>query len=424
MSNFLILSEGGDGCGLALRLQAEGHKCKIWIREPDGENRCEGLIEKTDDVTFGDIIIADCTGFGEICDTLRESGRLVFSGSKLHDRLETDREFAEEVMNEVNIPTPRASYFKGLQAWEDAREFISGAKGSATGARVVFKPGGRLSGVLPSYVSHDTEDMLGMLDHFKSKIHDEPEFEIQEFIEGVAISTEGWFTGTDFLRPFNHTIERKQLMCGDLGPSGGCTGNLVWLVDDEDDPLVQELLKLKSFLAEHRYVGPIDLNAVVGESGIYALEFTPRFGYDAFPTFLYGLFEGDFGWFVSCMVRGWARMDLRDAFAAGVRITIPPWPSEEHLAEVGIPIRGWTSSDLRMVYPYDVKLQGDMLVTSGGWGIIGVVNGVGDSITEAFEEASRLCKKAMIPDKQYRLDLGEACAKDYRKVGSLLRELA
>jgi phosphoribosylamine---glycine ligase len=421
MSNFLILSEAGDGCGLALRLQAEGHKCRIWIREPDGAERCEGLIEKTDDATFGDVVIADCTGFGDILDAMRENGRLVFGGSKLHDRLETDREFAREVMTHSGIATPDGQYFKGETAWEDARELISGDE--ATDSRLVFKPGGRLSGVLPSYVSSDNDDMLAMLEFFKSKMFGEAEFELQEFVEGIAISTEGWFDGTDFIRPFNHTIERKQLMNNDLGPSGGCTGNLVWLVDDESDPLVQELLKLEEFLAEHRYVGPIDLNAVVGESGISALEFTPRFGYDAFPTFLYGLFERDFGGFVSDMVRGRARMDLRSGFAAGIRISVPPWPSEDHLAEPGIPVRGWTSNDLKMIYPFDVKLQGDSLVTSGGWGIIGVVNGVDDSIAGAFDMAMRLAKKAMIPDKQYRTDLAEICVSDYRKIGSLLREM-
>jgi phosphoribosylamine---glycine ligase len=424
MSNFLILSEVGDGCGLALRLQAEGHKCRVWIAESDVERRSgvEGLVEETDDITFGDIVIADSVGFGDLCDMFREGGRLVFGGSRLHDRLENDREYAKGIMDEVGIPTPKGTYFKGERSWEDARELISG--GSATDSRYAFKPGGRLSGVVPSYVSADADDMILMLDFYKTKFGaSEAEFEIQDFIEGIAVSTEGWFDGTDFVRPFNHTIERKQLMNGDVGPSGGCTGNLVWIVDDEDDPLVVELLKMKPFLKEHRYVGPIDLNAVVGESGIFALEFTPRFGYDAFPTYLYGLFAGDFGGFVSDMVRGRARMDLVDSFAAGIRITIPPWPSEDSYAKVGVPIRGWTSNDLKMVYPYDVKLQGDMLVSSGGWGAIGVANGVDDSISGAFAKAQKLCEKVKIANKQYRTDLAECCASDYRKIGSLLKEM-
>lgn len=427
MARFLILSEGGDGCGLAMRLQSEGHNVRIWIREPEAAHRCEGLIQTTDDdsVEYGEVVVADCTGFGPILDRMRDAGVPVFSGSSLHDRLETDREFAKRVMEESGIQTPKSTYLRGPEAWQDAEEYI----GESESERLVFKPGGSLSGVLPSFVSHDGEELLRMLDYFKNKVGStEPEFEIQEFVDGIAISTEGWFDGVDFLRPFNHTIERKQLMCGDLGPSGGCTGNLVWLIDDEDDPLVQALLRLKPLLAEHRYVGPIDLNAVVAENddGVFGLEFTPRFGYDAFPTFLQ-LVGGNFGSFIDRIARGQEVFDfseiLYDKYAGGVRITIPPWPSEDHNAEAGIPIRGWTSSNLQFVYPYDIKLEGEELATSGGWGIIGVVNGIGDSIADAFDGAYKLCKKAMIPDKQYRMDLAEVCTKDYRAVGKLLREL-
>lgn len=423
MSQFLILSEGGDGCGLAMRLQDEGHDARIWIRELDGEHRCEGLIQKTDDLSFGDIIIADCTGFGQICDAFRESDRLVFGGSILHDRLESDRKFAKQVMEDADILTPESEYMEGPSAWDDAKEYVA----SSEAKRLVFKPGGRLSGVIPSYVASDSEDLLQMLEFFRQKVGDvEPEFELQEFIEGVAISTEGWFNGHDFIPPFNHTIERKQLMDSDIGPSGGCTGNLVWLDGDEADPLVVSLTGLTSFLREHSYVGPIDLNAVISEKGIYGLEFTPRFGYDAFPTYLTGFFGGDFGSFVSDIVRGRdAQAQLNDGikFAAGVRLTIPPWPNEDYLASPGIPVRGWSSADLKMVYPYDICLHGENLVTSGGWGIIGVVNGTGGRIDEAFDKAYRICKKAQIPDKQYRTDLAEVCAKDYRKAGSLLAEL-
>lgn len=420
MARFLILSEGGDGGGLALRLQEEGHEVRIWIRELDAEHRCEGLIEKTDDYEFGEIIVADCTGFGSILDALREAGRLVFSGSSLHDRLETDRRYAKKVMEDCNIETPSSIYLTGPDAWDQASEAIGESE------RLVFKPGGNLSGVLPSYVSKGPEDLLQMLEFFKSKISEaEPEFELQEFKDGIAISTEGWFNGSRFVGAFNHTIERKQLMVGDLGPSGGCTGNAVWIVDEEDDPLVGELRKLTSFLAKHRYIGPIDLNAVVSEEGIYGLEFTPRFGYDAFPTYLYGLFQENFGNFIASLARGdepSIRLPIGH-FAAGVRISIPPWPNEDNLASPGIPVRGLTSGDRKMFYPYDVMLKGDELVSSGGWGIIGVMNGVGASLKEAFGDVYRSVKHLEIPDMQYRTDLYEVCASDYRKVGSLLRSM-
>jgi phosphoribosylamine---glycine ligase len=423
VSKFLILSEGGDGCGLAIRLKNEGHEVRIWIRELDAEHRCKGLVETADSFEFGEVIIADCTGFGAIMDNHRSDGRLCFGGSSVHDRLETDRRYAKEVMEEAGIQTPDSEYFTGEDAWTEAEEYIR----ASSADRLVFKPGGSLSGVVPSYVSSDNEDLLEMLAFYKSKVGDiEPEFEIQEFVGGIAISTEGWFDGYKWIEPFNHTIERKQFLNADLGPSGGCTGNLVWNVDPADgDPLVAQLQGLTEFLQEHRYVGPIDLNAVVGEKGIFGLEFTPRFGYDAFPTFLHSMYEGDFGDLVHRMAKGDGpnQMAVKDGYGAGVRITIPPWPNEEYLAKPGIPIRGWRSSDLLSIYPYDIQLKGDELATSGGWGIIGVLNGFGSSIDEAFEMAYKLAKKARIPDKQYRTDLAEVCSKDFRKAAKLLEEV-
>lgn len=420
MSRFLILSVGGDGCGLALRLQSEGHDARIWIQEPDAEHRCEGLVQSTDEQSFGEIIIADCTGFGPILDVMHENGRLIFGGSSFHDRLEGDREFSKEIMLEAGIQTPDSIYLKGPDAWEKAIEFVN----SST-SRLVLKPGGKLSGVIPSYVSSDSEDLIGMLGYFRTKVKGEAEFELQEFKEGICVSTEGWFNGNTFVGPFNHTIERKQLMCGDIGPSGGCTGNLVWTVDNDGDPLVDALLGMASILRRENYIGPIDLNAVVGDEGFYGLEFTPRFGYDAFPTFLHGLFEGNFGSWVSNLSRGGSEDPaLRSGFAAGVRISLPPWPSEDFKAQAGIPIRGLTAADLRFFYPYDVALKGDELESSGGWGIVGVINGVGDTLNDAFDDAYRSVKHLRIPDMQYRTDLGEVCGKDFRKLASLMREMA
>src|SRR5260370_30432194 len=175
-------------------------------------------------------------------------------------------------------------------------------------------------------------------------------------------------------------------MNDDIGSSGGCTGNLVWNCD-VDDPLVLELAKITPFLIEHDYRGPIDLNCVVNEENIYGLEFTPRFGYDAFPTFLCGLYHGHIGYLLSALSSGneISELETLDGFAGGVRLSLPPWPSEKFHAEENVPIKGLKDSDLEdWFYAYDIKKTDDALTTSGGYGITGVVNGFGSSIEEAF----------------------------------------
>lgn len=413
---FTLLSQGGDGVGLAIRLRAEGHQVKLWIRESETEDRGKGLIDRADSVEQGEIIIADCTGAGAICDNLRSHGALVFGGSCLADRLEADRDFAQQVMERCGIATPEAQSFND---WDAAIEFIK-----KSDKRLVFKPEGSLSGNIPSYCAKDNEELLSSIDHFKILAGpNKPEFTLQEFIEGTAVSTEAWFDGNKFIEPFNHTIETKHFLNGNLGPSGGCTGNLVWLAD-RSDPVVREtVLRMEGFLREHAYIGAIDVNAVVSEQGVYALEFTPRFGYDAFPTYLQTIYTGEFGWLIYQMARGEATtQDVTDRFGAGVRVTIPPWPNERHKpeAERGVAILGLDPRDLATnFYPYDVELRDGQLYSSGGYGVLGVVNESGDSCGEAFTRAYDRVEQLQVVDLQYRTDLGEVIRNDYRELERL-----
>lgn len=413
--SFLIISEGGDGLGLALRLQAEGHKTSMWIRDPIADQRGEGLVQKGTIPEYGSILIADCTGAGAILDSYKSANGRVYAGSQLQDKMESDRGFADEIFKKAGIRQPASEEFND---WEEAKSFVE-AQDDDT--KLVFKPGGKFSGVLPSYVPHDNADLLHMLGHFKTIVGEhEPDFVLQEFIKGACISSEVWCSKGKILEPTNHTLERKQLMVNDLGPSGGCTGNVVWGCFERDCPVCESLYKLQDFLEESEYNGCLDTNSVVSADGeTYALEFTPRFGYDAFPTYLYGLFEGNFGEFINDCCRGdAANFSLKNGYAAGIRVSIPPWPSEDYHAKADIRMAGLRESDLETFYPYEVNLQGDSsFVTSGGWGIVGVAVGYSEEgIEEAFEESLKLCRRLRLPDKQYRTDLGETFKKELTQI--------
>jgi phosphoribosylamine--glycine ligase len=417
MGKFLILSQAGDGVGLAMRLKAEGHSAKIQIFESDYENQGKGIVDCCSTYEFGQIVIADVTSYGPLLEKFRDDGVPIFAGGVFADKLEKDRRFAEEVMSGVGIATPKA---ETVEAWKDAARVIR----EFDAEKIVIKPGGLLSGVLPSYVASSTEDALAMLEQFKKK-HPQAEIEltIQEFIEGIAVSTEGWFNGRNWIEGmFNHTLERKQFLNDDLGPSGGCTGNVVWRCDS-DDPLVEETLtKLTDVLQKHLYVGPIDINCVVNKEGVYGLEFTPRFGYDAFPTLLYSLCDFDFGSFVDDLARGLdSDVGLTEGYGAGVRLSLPPWPNEQFKHDGGVAIRGLDKmEDRAMFYPFGVCLSEEELLSCKGVGILGVVCGHGDTIGKAFGRSYALIEKMQVSDLQYRTDLAKVFAKEFEALQELV----
>jgi len=413
MSRFLVLSDDGYGVGLSLRLEAEGHEVRTWVKDPSGDDFCKGLIQKADKYSYCQNVIADCTNFGALLDMLRDSGVATFGGSSFADELEGDRELSEEVMQSVKIDTPKSTR---VSSWDDAAKKVE--RLAQNSGRVVLKPEGELSGVVPSYVAHDEADALAALKDFERQAGAaEPQLVIQEFIEGVAVSTEGWFNGEDWAEGmFNHTLEKKATLNGDLGPDAGCAGNIVWRCDSKD-PIVEETLqKLTNTLREKHYVGPFDINCVVNKKGIYGLEFTPRFGYDAMPTLLYALCDFNFGSFVYDMahLRGLGQA-LKEGFGTGVRLTLPK-DNREHLR-----IGGLEYETFQSLYPFAVQYDDkNGFTTAPNSDHLGVVNAFGDTIGEAFARVYDVCSRIKVRGLGYRTDLSESLLKDFRELRQIL----
>lgn len=416
---FLFLSGAGDGLGLGLYLKRKGHNVAVWIREKRARNNYNGLLQKLkvwdEYLDKETVVIFDSTGGGNTADRLQKMGYKVFGGSTFADHLEKDRGAAFELLKQVGVKMPHSETF---YSWADGKAYAA-----KSDKRLVFKPSGKLAegqndNLLGSYVSYGAEDMAKMIDYFSTLTGDPPEFELQDFVEGgVAISTEGWFNGEKFITPFNHTVERKQLMNGNLGPSGGCSGNFVWKADRLNHIIEQGILKTEPLLQEYEYVGPIDLNTIVTQDGVYALEFTPRFGYDALPAFL-ELYNGDLGELIYSLASGEKpeQMSLHSGFASALRITIPPYPSNEFKPMGGVPVLGFTKEDKEHLFYYDVELKRDgSLVTTACYGVVVAVTALADTPSDTMTKVKALAEKSKIPEKQYRTDLGWELGKDYNE---------
>ena len=402
----------------------------MWIREKVTKSVADNMVEKVGDVEDlthdaepdRDVFLFDVTGNGIVADYLRHQGFAVLGGSVLCDRLERDRSFGYSVMADCEIDTPETRSFTDF---ERAIAFVE----KNPDRRWVYKPSKGLGDLSPSHVSYDAPDLIQML----SNIHDEadiaePQFELQSFESGVALSTELWFQNGELIEPLvNHTLERKELMNDDVGPSGGCSGNLTWFCAGCKACRVAR--QLVSWALSERYHGMLDLNVIVSRRRIYGLEFTPRFGYDAAPTLLFELVRGGVGAFLETVARGQVdRLDLRDGFAGGIRLTVPPYPTEiihntiNCEAEENVPIRG--IDDDRDIYWYDVKKDSEgNLVTSGAYGVIGVFSAHSADPRHAVAKPLEPLRALKLKNKQFRTDLHNVFVNDLEKLETIGVEL-
>lgn len=421
MAKFLIVSGYGDGAAIGWRLKQEGNEVALYVKDRHFEHAWEGILKKvTKWESFLDrttTVIFDSTGGGKSADRLRQQGYAVFGSSLYADQLELDRTFGAELMTGSGIKIPETHTFTNL---DEGQAFAKRNKDKIW----CFKPSGQMPAYL-TYIPSDAEDMVRYFDYLKKLMKNEAvEFELQQYIEGVAVSTEAWCDGTRFIHPFNHTIEKKRYGNDDLGPGTGCMGNVVW-AEPNACRVVREGIALVEDQVVAGGIGAIsfDLNTIVNADGVWGLEWTPRFGYDAISCFL-RLYEGEVAKLFHDAARGtWeGEMQLHEGFAGGVRLSIPPFPDEQHPCGPGTPLRGFTKEDVaKNCYFYEVMTgpHSGALVHSGGIGAICSATGVALTPCESLTVPYAVCERAKIPNKYYRTDLKEEFEKMYNEFLSL-----
>jgi phosphoribosylamine--glycine ligase len=404
---FLLYSTSGEGAQILKRISDEGNDCALYIHEKVYHNVFEGMLNRVDNpesfIDKDTIIIFDMSGNGKIADQWKAKGHHVFGASRFADDLEHDRNFGFDMMKQCGIKIPKYTEFR---RFSDGIKFAQESKD-----RLVFKPNGSMPCKL-TYVSEDSEQLVEYLKFVEKRFgKDIDSFVLQEFIEGVVVSSEAWYSNGLWVPPCNHTVEVKKSMNDDLGPSTGCSGNITW--NDDSEIIAQGISKFDKLAKEHSFTGQIDLNAVVNESGVYGLEWTPRMGYDATPTYL-TLVEEDLGEFFANMAKGTPSDNISTdlSYAGAIRISIPPYPMEvksgvdtERLSpNEGIPIQDW-EDDQGNLYFYEVMMENDILVHSGGTGVIALALSKSDKLEDLLDQPYDIADRIKIPDKQYRTDL-------------------
>jgi hypothetical protein len=255
---------------------------------------------------------------------------------------------------------------------------------------------------------------------------------IQEKIKGVAVSTAQWFNGRSFVGPVEATIEHKKAWNDDLGPSTGCSFNLIYFYE-EVEPSIVKALNWRKFEAVLRDAqaspGLYDINALLGEDdgAAYFLEFTPRLGYDSEITSQQAI--SDLGGFLFNLALGKPVDHFFDTskLYGSIRLSIPPYPWENYDPKappkkscVGTPVWGvdglWDGSFVA----YGLSMGDDGLEVADPSGMVGLSASTGQSVDKIFERCVEYAKEELtVPGLQFRTDAAACVNKDLKAMKKL-----
>jgi len=390
-----------------------------------------------------DFCIFDMTGEGTLADEFREARIPVIGSCEFCDFLELNRFYGEKIIKSLGFNTPGSVY---IQEYSEAIRFIKSRKDQDERWVIKFNDN---QGNFSSYVSTDCSDMLEELEHFNeaNRVDFTRGAIIQEFIEGIEVSCEGWFDGDNWVEDgFNYTMEEKKFLTGNLGPSTGCEGNLVWKAKS-NEKIPKQFSRLSPLLRRFSYVGPFDVNNIIATEnhkykgfpeiikGInYVLEPTPRFGYDAIYTLLEGYKGLISNLFAGLITQSLTSIDISTDALMGLRVSIPPYPfndiSQTHDRVIeklsratlrymlksteGTIVRIRDLHSLKHIWLQDIRIEEkkQRLIVNGTDSVIAVVTAKDQNLNQARKRVELLAKSLDIPNPQYRLDVGMRAFKE------------
>lgn len=406
---FLFISWDALITDIAWKVREEGHDVKLYIRSEGDRDVGDGFVPKVDSyekhVDWADVIVFDDTlGQGPIAQKLREQGKLVVGGTPYTDKLEDDRSFGQEELkkHKINIIP-----FTDFGDFDTAIAYVEKNPG-----RYVLKPSGESQfkkSLLFVGEQDDGSDVIAVMEAYKKawakKI---PQFQLQKVVVGVEVAVGAFFNGNEFVTPININFENKKLFPGNIGPSTGEMGTLMFW--SEPNTLFDETLKkLEPVLVKEKYFGYIDLNCIVNGNGIYPLEFTSRFGYPTISIQQEGMIT-PIGEFLHGLASGTLKeFKYRKGFQVGLRLVVPPFPYDDpetfqvKSKDSIVHFKKGTEG----VHIEDVKLVDDEWIITGSSGVICIVCGTGPSVKQAQQQMYNRVKNILIPHMYYRDDIGD-----------------
>jgi phosphoribosylamine---glycine ligase len=415
MYRILIISKEGDGLGIGQRLAQEGCDVDVWVEEERFKEAGKGMVNRVTTwepaSKFADLIILDCVGLGKLEPQLKALNKPILGCSAVLDKIELDRGLGMDLFRKAGIAIPETHNFTSTSEADKIVRSLEWKTG------FVIKPNGNVSTAKTMVVKDQKQ-----WDRCLSMISPDSSGIVQRVLNGIEVSTEGWFNGREFLKPMNHTFEEKRFLAGNLGQNTGCMGNVVLNAGEGNNLTKETVERLGGFLAQVGYRGPFDINCIVTDQGAFALEATSRMGYDAVEALAEGLNEplSDLLYDVALGTR--TKMDLTDQTMIAVRLSIPPWPMRKPDKDsLGEPVNGIDEKTIPHLFITDLYRDREGYKTAGGDGVLLKATAIGapratDLVGEARKRVYRLLDAISVSSKQYRIDIGERVSDEVKQL--------
>ncbi len=337
----LFITDSGESLPIALRVKKEGTEAKAYIHNDAYKYNYDGIVDKVK--------------IGVLRKTVQEAELVIFDTNRVNQKSKSD--FA--LLKVFGLPKD---------------------------SPVVF---GAVADKLKS--SCNTVGATTAIIDFKAA---------KKKVEGVEMYTEGWFDGKEFVF-YNHVLENKTFLTGNLGLSLRSQTNLVWV--DRKPLLEKNFKKIVPLLREAGYKGAIGINTVVSSKNKkpYFLDIVTGFKFDALYCLL-SLIDGD----ITDFFKNGFNVKFKKEYAASERVTIPPFPySEPSLLDLLAKDVVVDSNGSTTFWGQDIKRENGSTRVVGADGIVGTTATKGTTIKAAFSSVFRGIHRLKVDAPlQYRID--------------------
>lgn len=429
---FLIFTEFGELLDLAIHLQ-DIEKQDVIMHIPSHEYAKigDGIIKKEKDwwncIGKGYIWVFDGCAHGSLQDYLRAANELVFGGSEKGDKLENDRQLAQEWFKAAGFKQPKSQNFKSI---DDAIKYVNENKDQ----RWILKQNGDAPKSLNHMGKFDgSEDMLFHLEELKKKWN-EAEFgkfdcDLMEVVEGLEVAASAFFNGNDYLHNKDGKVvgflnfEEKKEADGQTGETTGEMGT-TFLGVTEDNSLFREILlkpKILDGLRNSGFRGVFDINCIKTKDGIVALEPTCRFGV---PATSYEFLEG-MNTTASKLIEAIAKgenlpIDVRLGIGMVMCVVAKPYPLEVEVPNEGTSVgerlwilgngkvtKDFSAEQARHIHLENFYKEDGIYKVATKNGYLLTVTGTGKTIEETRTALIQYIKDNLyLSGMKYRTDIG------------------